>query len=440
MHRNHTLCPESISNNAVVAKSVLDRFEVTGTWQFDNHKQTICGNITYDKHDGVILHITHFRNDSNNNGKLLSMIRHPWYQRVIGNLTTGEVAVLEDVTEIEYHTSSRGLITKSYRIDCMYVGENLITSKFNQICVSYTSLFTWLAPSLHKITESHGDIDVHIIPEKNVKVCLDEFDMSIGCVSNIEDGGKNLSVQHRAIISMKLKGLHALGDLYKLMRCFHNFLMFATSTTVQPISVVVANNDGSYAVFDNQRKYDDIVNEQDDDKLNFSYRQIQNNFEEIVRGWFRLSKQYCDVLDRYFQTWLDERFMDVELVFLRFCTALEGFYKTKFPKCTKTYKEGLVYLLQNTYTVIDSNDICEFAEMVTNTRNFHAHGKSKNGKEIITNTLDLAWVVRKLDLIMYGCIIMELKMPEPLKSKIMDKKIKRLEDDESYDRRLHNSA
>ena len=88
--------------------------------------------------------------------------------------------------------------------------------------------------------------------------------------------------------------------------------------------------------------------------------------------------------------------------------------------------------------MIDDNDISEFAERVTNTRNFYVHGKSKDDKEIITDTSDLYYATRKLDLTMYGRIIMELKMPESLKLEIMNKKIKRLKNDESYDRCLHD--
>ena len=217
VRRNHTLRPEPISNCVVTTKSVLDRFEVTGAWQFDSYKKTAYGNVTYDKHDGIILQITHFRDDSSNNDELLSIINQGRYQRVVGNLTTGEIAVLEDATHMKTHLLSQGPITKSYRIKRMYVGKNPITNKFNQICVSYTSLLAWLAPDLREITESHGGTNIRIIPEKSIKMCLDGFDMEIECASNIEKSDKNLSVQHRAVVSMKMKGLYTLDNLYEPM-------------------------------------------------------------------------------------------------------------------------------------------------------------------------------------------------------------------------------
>ena len=414
-------------------KTLLDNFEKIGRWKLDDCENEVCGKISHDIHGGTRLLITCSLTNLSHCKQVLN--------HVYGTLETGERALLEKCMQ-RHMQSSKHYLTVEYQVTHMFVGDMQHNDdlKFNRISIPYTSLYTWLAPQPINV-EEFDEVEfkgiIRYTPSKDIKIELDDeftLQVSYGRSRTITAVIKDFTIWQSATVTLiSKKGLLAFNELYNKAIYFRNFLMLVTGTSVQPKAIKVAADDTKcVSVFSDHRVYDNIVDEQEFDDLHSNYCQMKNFFEETICDWFKFSEKYSPSLDLYFQAKLKHHTLTLENQFLLMTQALEALHNIKFSSDCKL-KVQVKYFLANAHKIEDANIAQgDFIKAVVNNRHYYSHGFLKNKKKHMLTPEKFVKMKLELDLLMYGYIIKELKIPDELKDKIMEEEIKHVQEIRTY--------
>ena len=324
----------------------------------------------------------------------------------------------------------------------MFVGvtQYNIDLKFNKIIIPYTSLYTWLAPDTINMRNmpnqsEHKRIIEHISP-KSIEVILDDkFTLQINYGYSVPSTAvvKDFIIRQSAAMILISKKPLTFSALYKKANYLRNFLILLTGTKIQPKSIKVAvHGDEAITVFPDQKVYDNVVDEQEFHRLDSNYRQIEENFEEVICNWFKLSEKYRHPFYLYFQTKLEQHMLTLEIEFLRIVQALETSHRIEVSP-TGTLEERLKHIFKNSHNISNSGiPQNEFIEKVVKIRHYYAHGFIQDLEKNMPDGPEFVQITSRLDLLMYGYIIGKLKIPDELKNSIMQKKTEDVQEIKTY--------
>ena len=421
--------------------SIHDSFEKTGMWRLSDSASRVYGKIMYDHNHGIKFQIILHKDDPNSlatmnlfckPGSDLHQIQHIW-----GILDTGENVLLDQCTVTNRHYTQT--VTKlTCRVLRMFVGSNMPCDdlKFDKMLVRYTSLYTWLAPntidSIMGDKTMSGTTTITHTPPKGIEESLDDgFSLQINYGHSISypDIIKDFIIRQSAAVVLVSEKTLATNELHKKISYFRNFLMLATDTTILEKSVMVAKEGDFVTAFLNHRTFDNVIDEQDFDRMNFSYADVKEEFGDVIREWFKFSDKYGKATDPYFLTLLELEHFTIEAEFLRIVQSLEAFHRIKFQEMKKqpSLECRLKDLLEYTECLLDLGiDRDVFAKDIANARNYHSHGFLPHYEHKLPSWKQMVPMRDKLHLLMFACIIKEMKISENLKIKIMCGKSKRV--------------
>ena len=357
----------------------------------------------------------------------------PKLEFVKGILESGEHVLLNNCMFMGSNMTN-GVSNKFYRVSRMFAGEvdPRISIKGDRISIRYTSLYTWLWPDTIDNVKTNptdfGEMSFMYVPPKDLKIKLSAgnfLEINYGHNINLSPVIKDFTITQSASVVFESKTHLDLKTLYDKILPFHNFLMLATDTRIQSMSTHLRMDNDFFVVFRDIKLYEDISEEQDIDKMNFNYQQIKKNFETIVRHWFRYYVKYEKALNLYFATKLDEPHLQINIIFLRIVQSLEALHRIKY-NSKMEFKEILKDLAKESHDIFNSHinpDI--FFQQVSDARHYFSHGYLKNKQSKMPSDSELIKNTYILDLLMFVCIIEDLKLPKKLKYEIRKNKIKR---------------
>ena len=236
---------------------------------------------------------------------------------------------------------------------------------------------------------------------------------------------KNFTITQSASVVFESKTPLDLETLYDKILPFRNFLMLATDTRIQLESTHLRTDNDFFIVFRDTKLYEDINKEQDIDKMNFNYRQIEKNFTNIIRYWFRYHAKYEKALNLYFETKLEEPHLPINITFLRIVQSLEALHRIK-NSCDMEFKKMLEDLAEGSHDIFNSHIKPDmFFQQVSDARHYLSHGYLKNKQSKMPSDRELIKITYTLDLLMFVCIIEDSKLPKKLKCEIRKNKIER---------------
>ena len=272
------------------------------------------------------------------------------------------------------------------------------------------------------------------VPPKNLRIKLSDgnfLEINYGHAFNFPIVIKNFTISQSAGVAFESKKLLSLEALYSKILPFCNFLMLATDARIQLKSLKMNNGNCLFVVFWDRKLYEDIDEEQDILKMNFNYRQIERDFDNIIRHWFEYYAAYKNALDPYFSSKLDGTHLPINITFLRIVQSLEALHRIKNSHQIKfkkmEFKERLKDLAKESHDIFNSHITPDvFFQQVSDTRNYLSHGYLKNKQGKIPSNAELIKITYILDLLMFVCIIEDSKLPEKLKADVRKNKIKRI--------------
>ena len=420
--------------------SIHDSFEKTGMWRLSGSANRVYGKIMYDHNHGIkfqiILHM-----DDPSSSVTMNLLRKPGsdlhqIQHIWGILDTGENVLLDQCTVTNRHYTQT--VTKlTCRVLRMFVGSNMPCDdlKFDKMLVRYTSLYTWLAPntidSIMGDKTMSGATTFTYTPPKDIEESLDDgflLQINYGHSIRYPDIIKDFTIRQSAAVVLVSEKTLATNELHKKISYFRNFLMLATDTTILEKSVMVAKEGDFVTAFLNHRTFDNVIDEQDFDRMNFSYVDVKEEFGDVIREWFKFSDKYGKATDLYFRTLLEREHFTIEIEFLRIFQSLEVFHKIKFPeKKRPPLRCRMKDILKDTECLLDLGvDRDGFAKDIVDARNYYSHGFLHCNKQKPSSWKQTVQMTDRLHMLMFACIIKEMKIAENLKIKIMSGKTKRV--------------
>ena len=420
---------------------VLDTFERLGMWSFDNVENPLAGRIKYNKGQTITLHLILSIDDANQKDvvdKLFKTIPRNTHagllklQHIHGILESGEYVLLNNCLLAKLSTKNR-VLNVFYEASYMLAGD--VDPNTNMegeaISISYTSLYTWLWPqTMSNVIENYtadGEMSFTHTPPKNQTIKLpDNFSLEINYGHHIHFPSviQDFTISQSAGVALKSKMPLDLDTLYDKIQTFRNFLIIATDTRIQPKSIHLQKDGSTFTVFWDRKLYDKINEEYDIHKMNFNYRQIENDFEKIIKQWFEYCEKYNKALDLYFEAKMDGSIIPLNITFLRIVQSLEAFHRIKH-KGKKTLKTRLIDLVNKSYDIFDGKiSVDAFMQRVSDSRHYFSHGYLKNKASAVPSDDELIKMTYLLDLLMFACIIKDSELPEQLKKDIISRKIK----------------
>ena len=421
---------------------VMDNFERIGMWNFPDFKCTVAGLIKYHKGQNITLDLI-FSHDNTEHVDILKKINPrnhvqgstntiPKIDHIRGILESGEHVLLDDCMLVNQYYVNQVSRT-SYRVSRMISGNVMPNNNVegNRISIPYTSLYTWLLP---ETIDQYEDLKncttsfTHTPPE-NLKVAISNglsLEINYGHSFSIHIPVKDFTILQSASVALVLKNMLDLDRLYDKMQYFRNFLMLATDTRIQPKSIRMHNTNNAFTIFWNRRFYDDIEEEQDITKMNFNYRQIEQDFGRIIKQWFKYCKLYAKSLDLYFESKLDFPLLPINITFLRLAQSLEALHRLKYNE-EMELKKRLTDLIDTSYDIFKNQASRDkFVNQVSDVRHYFSHGYLKNKQNAIPSDDELIRIIYRLDLLMFACIIMDSGLPGKLKCNVIKNKLKNL--------------
>ena len=419
---------------------ILDTFERLGMWSLDNIENPLAGRIKYNKGQTITLHLMLSIADTNQKDvvdKLLkASLSSPHadlskLQYIHGVLESGERVLLNNCHVAKFSTANRAL-NVFYEASYMLTGD--VDPNTNMegeaISISYTSLYTWLWPqSLSNVIENYAadrEMSFTHAPPKNQTIELpDNFSLEINYGHHINFSAviQDFTISQSAGVALKSKMPLDLDTLYDKILTFRNFLIIATNTRIQPKSIHLRKNGNTFTVFWDRKLYDKINEEYDIHKMNFNYRQIVDDFENIIKQWFEYYKKYNNALDLYFEAKMDGPILPLNITFLRIVQSLEAFHRIKYGG-RKKLKTRLIDLINKSYDILDGKfSVDMFMQQVSDIRHYFSHGYLKNKASAVPSDDELLKMTYMLDLLMFACIIKDSELPEQLKCDIVSRKI-----------------
>ena len=140
---------------------------------------------------------------------------------------------------------------------------------------------------------------------------------------------KNFTIPQSASVARESKKSLDLKVLYDKLLPFRNFLMLAMDARIRLESTRMRSGNDLFVVFWDRKLYEDIDEEQDILQMNFNYRQIDGDFEKIIRHRFEYYAKYKNALHLYFSAKLDGSHLSIDIIFSCIVQLLEALHRIK---------------------------------------------------------------------------------------------------------------
>ena len=420
----------------VFKKSILEPFEIGIT--IDGLQERVRGRVSYDADQNLTLRLNAILNPADTQETIPEM--PPNHRRIAGVLETGEYAILENPVLTNqrsaktYAKTYRPALSKSYRIDEMFVGGGVSdpeTVRWAQ--VRFKGLLEWMNQQPFE-TDCSGVMEDTFVfkytkPEA-IKIELDDgsaLDISFPYnFSHPSIPAEVFALPQSSAVTITAKSTAPFDLLYRRALMFNHLITLFTGAPM-PLTTIRAGAGGlESALFG---RYVDPGAAHEPDYLDFSlyYTDIRGCFKDTVNDWFAFYDRHPASLDLYFDTWNRAGRMSPDVLFLRTVQSLEAFYAEDGGPHTNSLKTKLESLAKNHRKILKPGRNGERLARAAQVRNYYAHGTIPKPGEKTPGRAELVELISRLGLLVYANVFCALSIPSDLKTKTMEEKIRRLE-------------
>ena len=432
----HAKTANSADLDKVLEKSILEPFEIGIT--IDGLQERVRGRVSYDADQNLTLRLNAILNPADAQETIPEM--PPNHRRIAGVLETGEYAILENPVLTHegsartYAKTYRPALSKSYRIDEMFVGGGVSdpeTVRWAQ--VKFKGLLEWMNQQPFETDCSRIMEDTFVFkytkPEA-IKIELDDgsaLDVSFPYnFSHPSIPAEVFALPQSAAVIITAKSAVPFDLLYRRALMFNHLITLFTGAPMPLTAIRAGVGRLASALFG---RYVDNGAAREPDYLDFSlyYTDIRECFKDTVNGWFAFYDRHPASLDLYFDTWNRAGRMSPDVLFLRTVQSLEAFYAEDGGPYANSLKPKLESLSKNYRKILEPGENGERLARVVQVRNYYAHGTIPKPGEKIPGRAELVELINRLGLLMYANVFCPLSIPPDLKKKVMAEKIRRLE-------------
>ena len=432
----HAKTTNSADLDKVLEKSILDPFEIGIT--IDGLQERVRGRVSYDADQNLTLRLNTILNPADTQETIPEM--PPDHRRIAGVLETGEYAILENPVWTNHRSATtyaktyRPALSKSYRIDEMFVGGGVSdpeTVRWAQ--VKFKGLLEWMNQQPFEIDGSGVMEDKFAIEYSNpeaIKIGLDDGSaMEISFLydfSHPSIPAEVFTLPQSAAVTITAKSTAPFDLLYRRALMFNHLITLFTGAPM-PLTAIRAGAGGLASALFGRYAVNGATRELDYLDFGLYYTDIRECFKDTVNDWFAFYDRHPASLDLYFDTWDRAGRMSSDVLFLRTVQSLEAFYAEDGGPYTRSLKTKLESLSKNHREILEPGENGERLARVAQVRNYYAHGTIPKPGEKIPGRAELAELISRLGLLVYANVFCPLSIPPDLKKKTMDEKIRQLE-------------
>ena len=234
-----------------------------------------------------------------------------------------------------------GFITSSFLVNAVFIGHHFEKKEdivFNSISLKYSHINNWYGKSGFKTNlnefNKNGELKISYKNPQKIKIVLDYFSISIVCNLNINANIpiKELNLKQVTLIKIEQKYPIHIDQFikYKILN-IESFLQFGVGATS---FIDSAEGNNSIKSLNNIEIYYPVKKGAENievlpNKMVFIYDDISDDFDEILKNWFKKSDVLKPVFDLYFSVF-DDQNMYTEQKFLSLSQALEAYHRRIF--------------------------------------------------------------------------------------------------------------
>jgi len=421
---------------------MMDKFEYEGIWWLpDKPEKQVPGTLRFTPNEAILKLIGSFKDTKDtlkpeiilgisSNGKKITL--HKCFETKPNNVSVPE--------------------SLSFYADEVFVGAHFQKSediKFRKLCIRYSYLDEWVNIFEFNITDEKEMVIKYKKPEP-IQASIGE-DCKIFIVFRVTIAQKEKSIKQRTYIRIEPSVEKSLEEYRNIMRLIQNFLSLGVTEPVYPLTITGTTeaNNSPIEIYYHSPEISKVPKTL---CMLFTFKDISDRFEILLKNWFEKADTLGPVYDLYFGTLYNPR-MYLQHQFLSLIQAIEAYHRRKFegkylsdddyepiyekfkkfinelaiePSSKEaSFKEALKSKLKygNEYSLrkrlkdlfekykevvdhfIENKDI--FINRVVDTRNYLTH-YDKNLREKAVDGEQLYYVTQQLKIVIVICLLSEL--------------------------------
>lgn len=323
----------------------MENLELTGFWWLPNEPNNkVFGNLNFNNQDGATLNLAGAFSPTP------SLIRDS-HGIILGFSTDGQKVTLYQ----NYQTNSQflmpGMHTETYESSVIFCGAHFSNEEsliFDSVSVVFTYFEDWLGVSGFddEIQCDDGKMVCHTVSYRSPEASIAD----VGNLQVVIDYGYdtkrsgNEQIILRQVPHLKLKFAGSLGFddmISSALYSLQDFLAFAVDRPVFPTRLTVSSNeilqeisrdDKSSSIPVTIRVYYKIHDMPQNTKtlvpfdMFFSYQEIEDDFQEVMRNWFQFLSDLRPVINLYLAPFYNSN-MYIDNEFLSMIQAAETYHR-----------------------------------------------------------------------------------------------------------------
>ncbi|MEQ9007067.1 MAG: hypothetical protein RLP12_04220, partial [Ekhidna sp.] len=310
-------------------------FEIKGQWFLPNDSENaVIGTLKFQVGKDISLETI---------GSLSGHDEDP--EIILGISTDGHLYTLVDSLTVRSRDSSRGISTRAYSVHEMIKNghfTSLDALQFDHVHFQYNLFEEWLGKSVFDINESFENrtFEVKVNEPDSIEFSID--DITKGQIHFYRTNllrqrlQKKIEIEQENVLALEFTQLISLKSLLEYQHKFQNFLTLATAENVFPKRIDAwntydENQDQSLEIyFIPYAKGKTSTESKIDRFMLFTYSDIENRFESILKNWFLKCDELQPVIFLLFNN-LYNKSKFSSFSFLGIIQSLETFHRYLIP-------------------------------------------------------------------------------------------------------------
>jgi len=392
---------------------MIEEFICEGIWSVtDGQREKLCGTLKFAPDSGAILTLLGPTSEIDNIKKTLYSKGGgdgiPNQEIILGNSLNKRVITLFNciLAGNSSNYPEPGPSTLSFMVNVVFDGTQFTKKediKFCTLSVRFTNLDEWgniFGSDLHE--------PIRVIKQDDYEISI-EFTRPL--YSYMQDPAY---IRQNAHVTIKSTAGKTLEEYKKIIKKIENLLTLFIILPVYPLQITgtTKNNQLPIEIFYRIPNYNKAS--ASSFLMLFSYKEISDRFENLVKNWFEKEALLEPVYILYFDT-LYNPSMNILHRFLSYVQAIETYHRRfkhgRLKKKEPRLKERLLDILEEysqiTDLFIEPNRREEIARKIVGSRNYYIHGNPKQ-KTRAADWEELACLQYKLKMLLEICLLNEL--------------------------------
>jgi len=320
---------------------MIEQFKYKGIWWLpDKDEETIAGTLSFDPNEGTVLDLMGSFQKIGDANRIFDP------EIILGSVSGGKDVTLYECFRTKSTVNSGGLSTSSFNIDEAFIGVHFKEKediRFRKLSINYSYLDEWVNISGFDLQHFFNKKEVVIKykqPEsiranigENYKISIDI--RATGRISSIMQ--KEASIKERTYITVEALQEESYDEYLRIVRQIQTFLSLGIMEPVNPLTVQgttemnkqVMKGKAYYPPVEIYHRLRDIPKVPKRllrfDML-FTFKDISDKFEVLLKNWFDKMDLLEPVYDLYFGSLYNPR-MHLAHQFLNAIHAIESYHR-----------------------------------------------------------------------------------------------------------------